>query len=78
MEPKPPTSRLAQQQSEALESPAKTAAQAATEFATAEDLIRHDAAQTPPPPALEERVKKSLATEPPPAPASWWKRLLSG
>ncbi|MCU0247147.1 MAG: hypothetical protein MUC42_11265 [Bryobacter sp.] len=76
MEPKPPTSRLAQHQSEALESQSKTAPQAALEFATPEELIRHDASQTVPPPALTERVKESLAAEPPPAPAPWWKRWL--
>lgn len=76
MEPKPPASRLAQHQSEALESQSKTVPQTAIEFATPEELIRHDAAQTNSPPALAERIKESLTAEPPPVSTPWWKRWL--
>ena len=48
--------------------------QAAVEFATAEDMLRHDAAQTPVPPAVAERLQKSLESEPKPS-LSWWRRL---
>ena len=45
------------------------------EFATAEEMIRHDAAQTGPPPALAMRLHESIAREPKPARA-WWQRWL--
>jgi hypothetical protein len=76
MEPKPPSSRLAQQQAETLDQQQQAKQATAKEFATAEELIRHDAARTSPPPTLEDRVKQSIATEPPPEPKAWWKRLL--
>ena len=44
------------------------------EFAEVEDLLRHDAAQTPLPPAVEERLKSSVR-ELPPRPSPWWQRL---
>jgi hypothetical protein len=49
--------------------------QAPLEFATAEEAIRHDAAQSDLPPAIAKRLRDSIAREPKPA-ASWWKRLL--
>ena len=52
----------------------KTQEQAAVEFATAEEVLRHDAAQTAVPPAVAERLQKSLEREPEPA-LSWWQRL---
>lgn len=46
----------------------------AREFATAEELLRHDAAQTQVPPAVAQRLDKSIQREPKP-PKSWWKRI---
>lgn len=55
-----------------------TTAQSATrEFATAEELLRHDAAQTEVPPAIAERLTQSIAKLPQP-PRSWWQRWLKG
>jgi len=51
-----------------------TQQQAALEFATAEEALRHDAAQTAVPPAVAERLQKALEREPMPA-LSWWQRL---
>lgn len=76
MEPKPSSPRLAQQQAEALDQQQQAGQATATEFASAEELIRHDAVQTRPPAALEERVKRSIAAEPTPVARPWWKRLL--
>lgn len=45
------------------------------EFATAEEMIRHDAAQVPVPPAVTERLRKSVAAEPRPQ-RPWWQRWL--
>jgi uncharacterized protein YprB with RNaseH-like and TPR domain len=56
---------------------AQTAANQATarEFATAEELLRHDAAQTQVPPVIAERLTQSIAKLPQP-PRSWWQRWL--
>ena len=48
---------------------------AALEFATPEEMLRHDALHTPVPPALADRLKQSLAQMPPPARRPWWRRL---
>ncbi|HLP76368.1 MAG TPA: hypothetical protein VK327_05555 [Candidatus Paceibacterota bacterium] len=48
--------------------------QAARDFATAEELLRFDAAQTPVPPAIADRLAQSAAGLPKPG-RSWWKRL---
>jgi hypothetical protein len=47
---------------------------AALEFATGEEAIRHDAAQTPLPPAIAERLRKSIENEPKQS-ESWWKKI---
>ena len=78
MEPDSPPSRLRheQQSHEDLHAGEQARqAQAGLEFATAEDLLRHDRAATPLPDAIESRLKQSLAAEPP-LPRPWWKRLL--
>jgi hypothetical protein len=49
----------------------------AREFATAEELLRHDAAQTEVPPAIAERLTQSIAKLPP-QPKRWWQRWLKG
>jgi hypothetical protein len=50
---------------------------AAREFATTEELLRHDAAQTEVPPAIAERLTQSIAKLPS-QPKSWWQRWLKG
>ena len=47
------------------------------EFATAEEMLRFDAAHTIVPPAIEQRLQKSSAELPKQKP-SWWKRFLGG
>jgi hypothetical protein len=49
----------------------------AREFASAEELLRADASQTPVPPAVERRLDASIQREPKPA-RSWWQRLTGG
>ena len=44
------------------------------EFATPEELLRHDAGQTPVPPSVARRLADSLAALPAPA-RPWWRRL---
>lgn len=45
------------------------------EFASTEELLRHDAAQTDVPPAIAERLTQSIAKLPQ-KPQSWWQRWL--
>lgn len=50
--------------------------QTAREFATAEEAIRADAAETEVPPAIAVRLQKSLDANPPPAlEKSWWQKI---
>ena len=44
------------------------------EFATAEEMLRHDAQRTPVPPGIAQRLQVSLADVPAPG-QSWWRRL---
>lgn len=43
------------------------------EFASVEEMLRHDHAQTEVPPVVAERLKQSIAQEPTPA-RPWWRR----
>ncbi|MBC8001398.1 MAG: hypothetical protein H7X97_02310 [Opitutaceae bacterium] len=52
--------------------------QAAREFASVEELIRHDAGRTPVPEAVADRLKQSMVREPSSKPTRWWRRLLGG
>ena len=45
------------------------------QFASAEELLRHDALHTPVPPSIARRLQESLARLPAVRP-SWWQRLL--
>jgi hypothetical protein len=52
--------------------------QAAREFATTEEAIRADAAETEVPPAIAVRLQKSLDANPPVVPErSWWRKLFN-
>lgn len=64
-----------QQSSEHEQLAAKTSQQfVAREFATTEELLRHDAAQTEVPPVIAERLSKSIENLPRPS-RSWWQRI---
>jgi hypothetical protein len=52
---------------------AEIRADAAREFDTPEELLRHDAAQVSPPAEVAARLGESIRREAPPT--SWWKRL---
>lgn len=47
--------------------------QAGHEFASVEEMLRHDHAQTEVPPVVAERLKDSIAQEPKPS-RPWWRR----
>jgi hypothetical protein len=53
----------------------QSAASGALEFQSAEELIRHDAAQTQVPPQIARRLKESIAQSPQPR-RPWWRKLL--
>ena len=59
-----------QQQLAATQSQQSTA----REFATVEEMIQADAAQTVVPPAVTQRLNESIRREPKPA-RSWWQRF---
>ena len=64
-----------QQQQQAAEH--QTNPQSSREFATAEEMLRFDAAQTLVPPGIEQRLQQSSAELPKQKP-SWGKRFLGG
>jgi len=71
----PKTSKLQQQQKQ--EATELTALRpVGREFASPEEILRHDAEQTIPPAALAHKVAESIAKEPLPA-RSWWQRWFS-
>jgi hypothetical protein len=50
----------------------QTQQHAAHEFASVEEMLRHDALHTPVPPNIAQRLKESIG---PVQPRSWWRRL---
>lgn len=74
---KPPSSKLEHRQIEQTAETRQTQAQAAgREFASPEEMLRFDAAQTEVPETVKARLADSLEKEPPSeARASWWRRL---
>jgi len=76
MDPKPSHNLRQREQEElAAQQQQQTESKAVREFATPEELLRHDAAQTTVPPAIEERLQRSVAAEQ--KPKSWWQRLFA-
>lgn len=76
---KPPSSKLQprhqEQTTEAQQAQQQTAGQT---FATPEEMLRADAAQTEVPAAIKTRLASSIQQEPrPERPASWWRRFFS-
>jgi hypothetical protein len=74
---KPLSSKFRGRQTEANAECQQTAHQAALEFASVEEMMRHDAQQNPPPPQLAHRVAESVSKLPKPA-RSWWQKWFSG
>ena len=66
-------------QAEAEQQAAEHQAQAVPvrEFASVEELLRHDATATAVPPGIAQRLQKSAGEIPRPR-AAWWKRLFGG
>jgi hypothetical protein len=53
---------------------AQQESQIGREFATVEDMLRHDALHTPVPPTIEHRLSESVGQLPGP-PRPWWRRF---
>lgn len=72
-------SKLSQQQTQNVEHDARqeTRQQSGQEFATADELLRFDAAQTTVPPEIARRLEKSVGDLQEPK-TNWWQRLLGG
>jgi len=52
----------------------KSTEQKVREFASTDELLRHDASQIEVPPAVAQRLSESIQREPKPG-RSWWRRL---
>jgi len=65
--------KLNSQEQEQQSTEQQTRQQTEREFATTEDLLRHDALHTPVPPSIAHRLEKSIAELPAPS-RSWWRR----
>jgi len=71
--------KLSQEQQQQHAAENQTQSQAAQEFASAEELLRYDAAHTTVPPAIAQRLHKSTRqSSATPRPRSWWRNLLGG
>ena len=64
-----------QEQEQLAAAQQQTQASSAQEFASVEEMLRHDALHTPVPPSIGRRLQESLARLPA-ARSSWWRRLL--
>ncbi len=53
-------------------------ASGAKEFASVEEMLRHDAQNTPVPSRIAERLEESVSQLPPPPSRAWWRRFFGG
>lgn len=65
--------RKSQEQEQQLS--ASQTVQGSKEFASAEEMLRHDAQQTIVPPTVAERLARSIQAEPK-SNRPWWRRLM--
>ncbi len=56
----------------------QTHSSGAQEFDGVEDMLRHDASNTPVPPAIAQRLEESVKQLPPPSSRAWWRRFFGG
>jgi hypothetical protein len=69
------TKLTAQEQAQEHLAAQQTQQQGPLEFASVEEMLRHDALHTPVPPTVANRLKESIERLPPPPRRSWWRRL---
>jgi ABC-type phosphate transport system ATPase subunit len=68
--------KLTQQEQEQLATGQQQLQSSAREFASVEEMLRHDALHTPLPPTIAHRLEESIGQSPPPPGRAWWRRLL--
>jgi hypothetical protein len=56
----------------------KTQSSTTQEFASVEDMLRHDALHTPVPPTIAYRLEESVKQLPPSSSRAWWRRFFGG
>jgi hypothetical protein len=56
----------------------QTQSSSSLEFASVEEMLRHDALHTPVPPTIEHRLAESVRDLPPPPARGWWRRFFGG
>ncbi len=67
------TSQQQHQEEQHASAQQQTVQQGPLEFATVDQMLRHDALHTPVPPAIDRRLQDSLDRLPPPT-RPWWQR----
>jgi hypothetical protein len=70
-------SKLSEEQQQQQAAEQQTQQPAAREFATAEELLRYDAAHTTVPPGIARRLQKSAGDLPAPR-TNWWRKFFGG
>ena len=72
-------SKLTQKEQEQLAAEQQqTQSPPAREFASVEEMLRHDALHTPVPPTIAYRLEESVKQLPPPSQRGWWRRFFGG
>ena len=71
--------KLTQKEQEQLASAQQqTESSTAREFASVEEMLRHDALHTPVPPRIGYRLEESVKQLPPGSSKAWWRRFFGG
>jgi len=71
--------KLTQQEQEQLAAAQQLASSSpAKEFASVEEMLRHDALHTPVPPTIAHRLEASASQLEPPPSRAWWRRFFGG
>jgi hypothetical protein len=68
--------KLTQQEQEQLAAgQQQTQSSSAQEFASVEEMLRHDASRTPVPPTIAHRLAESIGPSSLPRERAWWRRF---
>ena len=72
------TKLTSQEQQQLAAGQQQTQSSATQEFASVEEMLRHDALHTPVPPTIAYRLEESVKQLPPPSSRAWWRRFFGG
>ena len=67
-----------QEQEQVAAAQQQTQSSSPQEFASVEEMLRHDALHTPVPPNIEHRLADSVSQLPAPPARGWWRRFFGG